>query len=234
MDEVVFKAALKSAKIPVLVLDQKWHRLFAISGKPEEVKAKEVELNELLQLQGKLNQEIKDLKSVKNKLMEGIVVNMEGAEGDASTDSHAKKLDDNKRLIEETNQRLTEDEDRLLELPKEIKDVNEELMMRTMAFCYEKLRINSNEITEITDWITNVRVELKKNIIKKQNREINNKEIYSYMHDIFGRDVINLFDVKYEEEQKVAEGATAATDKAVPAAAHKEAPKETPTENFNA
>jgi pimeloyl-ACP methyl ester carboxylesterase len=61
MDELVFKAALKSVKVPVLVLDQKWHRLFAISGKPENVKAKEVELNELLQLQGKLNQEIKDL-----------------------------------------------------------------------------------------------------------------------------------------------------------------------------
>ena len=58
MDELVFKAALKSVKVPVLVLDQKWHRLFAISGKPESVKAKEVELNELLQLQGKLNQEI--------------------------------------------------------------------------------------------------------------------------------------------------------------------------------
>ena len=81
MDELVFKAALKSVKVPVLVLDQKWHRLFAISGKPESVKEKEVELNELLQLQGKLNQEIKDLKAVKNKLMQGIVVNMDGANG---------------------------------------------------------------------------------------------------------------------------------------------------------
>jgi hypothetical protein len=42
-------------------------------------------------------------------------------------------------------------------------------------------------------------VELKRNIIRKQNREINNKEIYSYMHDIFGKDVITLFDVHYED-----------------------------------
>ena len=35
-------------------------------------------------------------------------------------------------------------------------------------------------------------MELKKNIIRKQNREINNKEIYAYMHDIFGKDIINL------------------------------------------
>lgn len=233
MDELVFKAALKSVKVPVLVLDQKWHRLFAISGKPESVKEKEVELNELLQLQGKLNQEIKDLKAVKNKLMQGIVVNMDGANGaDASAD-HAKKLDDNKRLIEETNERLAADEDQLLDIPRSIKEVNEDLMMLTMSFCYEKLRINANEIQEISDWITNVRVELKKNIIKKQNREINNKEIYSYMHDIFGRDVINLFDVKYEEEQKAkASEETITVAPTVAPSPKKE--KVQPTENFDA
>ncbi|MBQ1473616.1 MAG: hypothetical protein IIZ31_07490, partial [Lachnospiraceae bacterium] len=207
--------------------------LFAISGKPESVKEKEVELNELLQLQGKLNQEIKDLKAVKNKLMQGIVVNMDGANGaDASAD-HAKKLDDNKRLIEETNERLAADEDQLLDIPRSIKEVNEELMMLTMSFCYEKLRINANEIQEISDWITNVRVELKKNIIKKQNREINNKEIYSYMHDIFGRDVINLFDVKYEEEQKAkASEETITVAPTVAPSPKKE--KVQPTENFDA
>ncbi len=233
MDELVFKAALKSVKVPVLVLDQKWHRLFAISGKPESVKEKEVELNELLQLQGKLNQEIKDLKAVKNKLMQGIVVNMDGANGAEASADHAKKLDDNKRLIEETNERLAADEDQLLDIPRSIKEVNEELMMLTMSFCYEKLRINANEIQEISDWITNVRVELKKNIIKKQNREINNKEIYSYMHDIFGRDVINLFDVKYEEEQKAK--ATEETITVAPTVAP--SPKKEmvqPTENFDA
>ena len=48
MDERTFAEALKGAKIPILVLDQKWHRLFAINGKPEEVKTLETELNELL------------------------------------------------------------------------------------------------------------------------------------------------------------------------------------------
>ncbi|MBQ1721854.1 MAG: hypothetical protein II571_03265 [Lachnospiraceae bacterium] len=233
MDELVFKAALKSVKVPVLVLDQKWHRLFAISGKPESVKEKEVELNELLQLQGKLNQEIKDLKAVKNKLMQGIVVNMDGANGAESSADHAKKLDDNKRLIEETNERLAADEDQLLDIPRSIKEVNEELMMLTMSFCYEKLRINANEIQEISDWITNVRVELKKNIIKKQNREINNKEIYSYMHDIFGRDVINLFDVKYEEEQKAKASEETITVAPTLAPSPKKE-KVQPTENFDA
>ena len=67
MDEESFKEAIRHAKIPILVLDQKWHRLFAISGKPDEVKQLEVELNELLQLQGRLNNEQRELKKLKNQ-----------------------------------------------------------------------------------------------------------------------------------------------------------------------
>lgn len=62
LDENSFREALSTAKIPVLVLDQKWHRLFAISGKPDDVKQLEEELNELLARQGKLNNELKELK----------------------------------------------------------------------------------------------------------------------------------------------------------------------------
>lgn len=55
---------------------------------------------------------------------------------------------------------------------------------------------------EITDWIAKVRKELKINIIKKQNREINGRQIYAYMHDIFGMEILNLFDLKYEEVEE--------------------------------
>ncbi len=35
----IFEAALKGKKVPLLVLDQKWHRLFAIHGKTDEISA---------------------------------------------------------------------------------------------------------------------------------------------------------------------------------------------------
>jgi len=104
--------------------------------------------------------------------------------------------------MEESKKKIEEIEDRLLELPKQIKIVNEKLMLDTMSFCYEKLRTNSSEIEEISGWITEMRIELKKNLIRKQNREINNREIYVYMNDIFGKDVMNLFDVKYEDYEQ--------------------------------
>lgn len=53
-----------------------------------------------------------------------------------------------------------------------------------MDYFSEKIEKNKLESKEIDDWIANIRVELKKNIIRKQNRDINNREIYSYLHDI--------------------------------------------------
>ena len=205
MDEKQFESALKANRIPTLVLDQKWHRLFAISGKPQNVQDLEVKEKEILLRQGHLNQEIKSLKKIKQDLMNGIVQNMEGADAQAATTQSEKNLKDNKRLLDETNAKMEADEDELMEIPKQLKEVNDELMLATMNFCYERLRINSHEAAEITEWITNIRIELKKNIIKKQNREINNKEIYAYLHDIFGKDVMQLFDVKLDDTFTVPE-----------------------------
>ena len=199
MEEKDFENALKDKKVPILVLDQKWHRLFALSGKPENVLAIESELNHLIERQGQLNNDLKDLKKLKNKLMDNIVVNMAGTHEENSGAIESKKLEEDKRLIDDVNAKIEAAEDELLELPKLIRDKNETLMIATMDFCYDKLRSNMKEADEIAEWISQVRRDLKKNIIKKQNREINNRQIYSYMHDIFGPSVINLFDLVQED-----------------------------------
>lgn len=225
MDEESFKEAVRHAKIPVLVLDQKWHRLFALSGKPDEVKDLEKELNELLVQQGKLNNEQKELKRLKNRLMTNIVQNIDHAGDDA--------MANDKRLIDETNAKIEANEDELLDIPNRIKETDAALMLATMRFCYTKLRSNSQEAAEISDWIRNVRVELKKNIIRKQNREINNKEIYSYMHDIFGKDVMDLFDIADENDLVTNARPAEKKPEGVKVDA-KEAAKERPPENFKA
>lgn len=45
-------------------------------------------------------------------------------------------------------------------------------------------------------------MDLKKNIIRKQNRDINNREIYAYLHDIFGPSTLDLFDIHYEDVEE--------------------------------
>lgn len=194
-----FEAALKDKKVPILVLDQKWHRLFAIHGKTEEIKQVESQLNSLLAEQGKLNNELKELKKVKKQLMDNIVENMDDAAKGENDKLRTKKLEEDKRLIDDINNKIDEKEDTLLDIPKQINDVNRELMLLSMDYFYGKLRVNQEQAKEIEEWINQVRIDLKKNIIRKQNREINNKEIYSYLHDIFGHDVIELFDVAHDE-----------------------------------
>lgn len=196
-----FLAALKGKKVPILVLDQKWHRLFAIHGKPEEIKELEAELNSLLARQGKLNNELKEMKKIKAKLMSNIVENMDDNDHEAA-ESREKQLSDDRRLIDEINEKSEQYEEELMELPEKIRSVNEQLMLKSMDYFYEKIRINKEESKEIEEWIQQVRIDLKKNIIRKQNRDINNKEMYAYLHDILGPEVLNLFDYQYEDGQQ--------------------------------
>lgn len=195
-----FRRAIKTRKVPIVVLDQKWHRLFAIHGKTSEIKDLEAKLNELLVRQGKENTELKELKRLKNQLMGSIVQNMDEASA-KDIKKHEKKMEESKRLIDEINEKMENYEDDLMQLPKLIKEANDELMLLSMDYFYEKLDVNKAQAKEIEDWINNIRVELKKNIIRKQNREINNREIYGYLHDVFGPEILDLFDYEYEEEQ---------------------------------
>ena len=190
-DKKDFETALKGKKVPLLVLDQKWHRLFAIHGKTDEISAPEKELDELLKLQGKYNNELKNLKKLKSKIMSNIVANM-GDDGD-------EKRDKDKQLIDEINEKADNIEGELIEIQKNIKAVNDRLMLLSMDYFSEKIEKNKLESKEIDDWIANIRVELKKNVIRKQNRDINNREIYSYLHDIFGAEVLDLFDIEYDD-----------------------------------
>lgn len=188
-----FKSALIGKTVPLLILDQKWHRLFAVHGKTDEIKDLESKLNTLLAEQGRLNNRLKELKKLKGRLLDEIVQGMEDKEA---------KVEENKRLIDEINEKLEECEDELMEIPREIRESNDALMLLSMDYFYDKIRVNQSEAAEIEEWINQVRIDLKKNIIRKQNRDINNREIYAYLHDIFGPEVINIFDIKYDEDKK--------------------------------
>ena len=192
-----FNNAISTVKIPILILDNKWHRLFGKMNPTEEIKELEQELGNLLKRQGKLVNENKDLKKIKSNLMSEIVDNMDGVDTRDSDEAVDKKLNENKRLINDVNEKLDNNEEELMELPREIDSVNNKLVLATMDLCYERLQSNTVEIEEIAEWVKDIRVQLKKNLVKKQDKELYNAELYSYMHDIFGPVVMELFDMKY-------------------------------------
>lgn len=188
-----FKEALIGKKIPVLTLDNQWHKLFTQTGENDEIHGLEEQLNEVLKRQGKVNTEIKSLSAYKKKVMQDIVNTMELPDSTAKE----KKMAESKRIIEETNQKLEEYNDELMEFPKLIDEANFNLMLATMHVCYTKIQKNVSDIDEINQWIADFRVKLKKQVFIKQQKEIWNDELYSYMHSIFGPDVIEVFDMKY-------------------------------------
>ena len=195
----VFKAALSGKRIPVLTLDSKWHQLFTQAKPDRRIRRLEEKLNDRLKRQGKANTEVKEIRKLKKRLMQEIVENAQ--EASVENDGKAqKKAEDNKRLIGDCNKKIDAYEDELLSLPREIDDVNMDLMLATMDVCYDRLKANEAEITEIARWAAQVKEELKEKLVRKQEMESMNQGLYSYMHDIFGADVIDIFDMKYKKD----------------------------------
>lgn len=203
----VYEQALAGKKVPVLTLDNKWYKLFRNLEDEPQIKALETQLNDLVKRQGKLNVDSKNIRKLKKKLMDEIVPMANQLEQSYNKNVE-KKLEENKRLIAECNEKLEEYQNELMELPGEIERVNHALMLATMDYCYDSMQENTRQIVEIAQWVKFIRVELKKNLVRKQEMEYQNRQIYSYMHDVFGADVIDLFDMQYDplavEHQKAA------------------------------
>lgn len=196
-----FKAALVGKKIPILTLDNKWHRLFTQSEFTPELKSMEKNLNDLLKRQAKVNTESKELRKLKKKLMDEVVI-LADAMKDHPTRKQDKEMSEHKRLIEECSEKMDGCEEELVELPRQINQLNNQLMLITMDVCYRKLKQNTKELSEIEEWIGGIRRELKKKVVRKQEKEAVINKLYGYMHDIFGAEVIELFDMEYDPEEK--------------------------------
>lgn len=195
----IFEQALKGKKLPVLTLDSKWYRLLDELGR-NAVKEYEEQLNNLLRRQGKLNSEVKNIKLMKKKLMNEMLSMVD--EANSGNLGAGKKVEEQKRLIEECNEKLAQYDDELLDLPIAIDEINMHLMLITMDYCYSAMKENTENIREQEEWVNQIRIELKKRLIRKQEMEQKNHEIYSYMHDIFGAEVLELFDMTYNPEEK--------------------------------
>ncbi|MBR1471075.1 MAG: hypothetical protein IJ600_05475 [Lachnospiraceae bacterium] len=188
-----FRSALQGKKIPIISLDNKWYKLMAGIEHTPQMQELEDQLKSLLKRQGKLNTDLKAMSKQKAGLMEDIVSVMDEEGG-------KKKQEEYSAQISRLNEQIDQYQDELMDLPREINAVNFELMLQTMDICYDMMAENTERINEIAAWIANIRIELKKNIVRKQECELKNQQVYSYMHDIFGAEVIDLFDMQYNPE----------------------------------
>lgn len=197
----IFEPALSGKKIPILTLDNKWHKLFTQKEYSTEIKRMESEMNKLLKRQAKANEESREIRKLKKAKMDEIVI-LADEMGKAPSKKLEKKMEECRETVTACNEKIDACEEEMMELPRQINHLNHKLMLATMEVCYRKLQKNTEELEEIDEWINGIRRELKKKVVRKQEKEAMNHLLYSYMHDIFGADVIEIFDMKYDPKEK--------------------------------
>ncbi len=198
--EIDYKSFIDNKKIPIIILDPKWHELFPESAKTPAIRNYEKKLNELLKRQGKLVNDMKDLKKLKMKLMNQIVANMGDAANAEDERKRGKKQEASQKMILDINAKLEDGNDELLDMPYKIREVNELLVVECLKYWYSLLKTNANDIQKLDSWILATREELKAKLIEKQEKEEINEKVYSYMHNLLGHDVINKFDNSFVRE----------------------------------
>ena len=169
--------------IPILTLDERWYHLINEKNKTDEIAYWEKQVNELLKKQGRINNDIKDIKKLKKQFINDVVENMED---DDSSRQKQKRMSQNQRLIQESNDKIASLEDELLEVPRELARANEKLLTETLKACYDRMNANTEDIEVLDKWINATRVKLKKNILIKQDKENVNNNMYCLIHEIIG------------------------------------------------
>lgn len=200
INDLDLKYILKGKKTPILTLDERWYELFPDYDKPDYIKEMEEQLNQLLKRQGKLHSDMKDLKQLKKNLLNEIITHMD-VDDTKLGKLKAKKLDQNQRLIKEIGQRVKDTEDEIVDIPRQIKAANEALIVECVKLCYQRMSSNNKKMDEIAQWVDQVRQELKEKILVRQDMEIKNNMMYTYMHDLLGPEILQSFDESMKDRK---------------------------------
>lgn len=196
IDDVKKNVAYK--KIPILTLDQRYHVLFPEKNKTPRIKQLEKNLNEKMKRQGQVNNDLKAVKKLKSQLMDSIIRN---ADNDSISESKRQKLMNNsQRLIIEADEKIDKLEKEQMDIPYQIRDANIELAIECVEVCYERIHQNYEDIQVLGKDINDMRLEIKKKVLVKQDKETENTEIYTYMHDILGHEMMEVFDDNHNGE----------------------------------
>lgn len=182
-------------KAPPLILDQRWHALFS-KNKPRKLKFLEDKLTKLLKAQGQSNIDYKEYQQLKKKVMGDILETMPEAFNEEEPSSlHSMEV--NKRYIEDINSKIEKLESLVSKLPKEIEEVNSELLNVSMSLCYDRMLEKKEDLEMMESRIQSLREEIKDLMVRRNEKKEEYEQLYGYMHDMVGPKIIEQFDKMY-------------------------------------
>jgi DNA repair exonuclease SbcCD ATPase subunit len=188
-----FRKIFEGRKVPLVNFDERWLTIFPKENMTDHMKELCLKVTDLLKKQSKAVEEIKGYKRYKEQLMQEIMENMDTDESFLGR-LKARKLEKNQKLILELNAQLQKAEDELAELPNEIKQVNEELLIETTRECFQQLIKTDNQVNLLKDTIKEYEDRLHELKEEVKDIEKTNREIYLYMHDMLGPDMMKRID----------------------------------------
>lgn len=192
--------SLQNKNVPLLILDEKWLEIFPEHLQNTAIRSMVSELNDLLKKQGRQADEVKGLKRYKSQMMQEIVQYM-GADESALGRLKQRKLDKNQKKILELNEQLQATEDSLSDMPYRIRQVNAELMVESTRVCYERFQTNKERLSELDGEVAQLREKLKLKLLEKQEREMQDSKMYTYLHSMLGPQLMEELDRQVEREK---------------------------------
>lgn len=193
--------SLQNKNVPLLILDEKWLEIFPEHLQNAPIRSMVSELNELLKKQGRQADEVKGLKRYKSQMMQEIVQYM-GTDESALGRLKQRKLDKNQKKILELNEQLQETEDSLSDMPYRIRQVNAELMVESTRVCYERFHTNKERLSALDEEIAQLRERLKLRLLEKQEREMQDSKMYTYLHSMLGPQLMEQLDRQAGQEKE--------------------------------
>ena len=197
-DEERFLNKFRGIDIPILILDERWLAIFPDNYKTERIKELEKKIREGFKEQAKLSSKLQQEEEKKKKLMERIIHHMNVAQVD---DAEAAKQEKSQEYIREINEKIEQLEYEFEQMPQQLKAWNEQLLIESLRICYRKINSNREEAKTQNIIIMDAERTLDEAIWEKERLQKENQRMYTYMHRLFGKKVLEVFEELDEETE---------------------------------
>lgn len=179
-------------KIPLLVYNKDWIKIFGDIDNKDIIDAKE-ELIECINKKNDLEREEIKLKNDKSHAMK-MILGISNSINNENKVENVDLLDEYKNKIENINERLDELTYELENIYREIRNLNFNLLKATVYYGYRDIKKKEKKLKKITEELESIRERAKVLINEKYDYEEWINSAYAFLHGMLGRDEIDRLD----------------------------------------
>lgn len=144
---------------------------------------------------------IKNLNKEKKRTTAKVLYYSGQVNSDSGTEADMKKLEQERKIINETNQEIDERREKMEEILVEKEQLNLELLKETVSYCYNRMEKDEKELDIILEDIEKIRKELEVKRIKRDELEDRVNSTYSFIHSLLGSNATQKIDSKLADDK---------------------------------